>query len=52
MTTGKIEMEIIDNETQEGYDVFEQYNPLIHESKNKQYLSQTFIKKYIEYSKS
>lgn len=52
MTTGKIEMEIIENETNDGYDVFEQFNPLIHESKNKQYLTQTFIKKYIEYSKS
>ncbi len=35
MTTGKIEMEIIENETHEGYDVFEQFNPLVHENKNK-----------------
>lgn len=34
VTTGKIEMEIIDEEEDEGLEVFEQYNPLLHEDKN------------------
>lgn len=51
VTTGKVEMEVMDHEQQDNYDVYQQYNPLMHDSKNKQYLTTTFIKKYIEYSK-
>lgn len=52
MTAGKIEMEIIENDSHENYDVFQQYNPLLHDSKNKQYLTTAFIRKYVEYARS
>ncbi len=34
MTTGKIEMEIVHDDEDEGLEIFEQYNQLLHEGKN------------------
>lgn len=34
MTTGKIEMEIVNEDEEEGLEIFEQHNALLHEGKN------------------
>jgi len=47
--SGIIEQEVKDEKSEAK--VFEKFNPLTHESKKDQILTQNFVKKYIAYSK-
>ena len=50
--TGLVEDKVLDNEDKNNDDkVFQQYNGLLHEDKNTEYLTQDFLKKYICYAK-